>query len=161
MARIEFGLGRHSAGKGIAWTTARAGIALAAIAFLLCPPPAAAEDEATENGNVEVVNAFIAAWDDPDQAVTFLAENASVRMIEDQPPVVGRKAIADVFKSFMKPGVTLKVETFETSSRGPVVVNRRVDTMTTPEKGAEVFPVVGVFVVKGGKIVEWTDFLDK
>lgn len=122
---------------------------------------AAAEDETTENANVEIVNDFIAAWDDPDEAVGFLAENASVRMIEDQPPVVGRKAIAEVFKSFMKPGVTLTVETFETTSRGPVVVNRRVDTMTTPEKGAEIFPVIGVFVVKSGKIIEWTDYLDK
>jgi hypothetical protein len=45
----------------------------------------------------------------------FLAPDAAVRMIEDQPAVVGRKAIADVFKSFMTTGVTLTIETLETT----------------------------------------------
>jgi limonene-1,2-epoxide hydrolase len=82
-------------------------------------------------------------------------------MIEDQPAVVGRKAIADVFKSFMTTGVTLTIETLETTVHGPVVMNKRIDTMKTAGKPDEVFPVVGVFVVKKGKITEWTDYLDK
>jgi limonene-1,2-epoxide hydrolase len=134
--------------------------ALAAFGLGASASIAAAEDAATENANVEVVNDFMAAWTDPDRAVTFLAENASVRMVEDQPPVVGRAAIAAAFKGFLTPGVTLKVETFETTARGPVVVNRRIDTMKTPDKPDQVFPVIGVFVVKNGKIIEWTDYLD-
>ena len=46
-----------------------------------------AEDRTTEQANIEVVNAFIAAWSEPDEAVTFLAADASVRMIEGQPAV--------------------------------------------------------------------------
>ena len=53
-----------------------------------------AEDRRTEQANIEAVNAFIAAWSEPDEAVTFLAADASVRMIESQPAVVGRAAIA-------------------------------------------------------------------
>jgi limonene-1,2-epoxide hydrolase len=61
----------------------------------------------------------------------------------------------------MTPGVTLTVETLETTAHGPVVMNKRIDTMKTPDKPDQVFPVVGVFVVKNGKITEWTDYLDK
>lgn len=123
--------------------------------------PAHAEDEAAETANIRVVDAFIAAWSNPEKAVGFLAADASVRMVEDQPAIVGREAILAAFKSFLKPGVGLSVETLETTAHGPVVLNRRIDIMTTPEKGDEVFPVSGVFVVKGGKIVEWTDYLDR
>lgn len=121
----------------------------------------AAEGNATEKANVKVVDAFIAAWSDPDKAVTFLAPEASVRMVEDQPAVVGQTAVAAAFKSFMTPGVTLKVKTLRTTVHGPVVMNKRVDTMKTEGKPDQVFPVVGVFVVKNGKITEWVDYLDK
>ncbi|MEZ4334518.1 MAG: limonene-1,2-epoxide hydrolase family protein [Myxococcota bacterium] len=133
----------------------------AAVGIVGAAGPAAAETEAEENANIGVVNAFIAAWDDPDRAVAFLADDASVRMVEDQPPVVGRPAVLDAFKRFMKPGVTLTVETLETTAHGPVVVNRRIDTMKTKGEPDQVFPISGVFVVKGGKIVEWTDYLDR
>lgn len=122
--------------------------------------PEAAPNPA-ETANVQVVDDFIAAWDDPDRAVMFLAPEASVRMIEDQPPIVGQKAIAEAFKRFMTPGLTLTVETLETTVHGPVVMNKRIDTLKTEGKPDQVFPVVGVFLVKDGKITEWTDYLDK
>jgi limonene-1,2-epoxide hydrolase len=115
----------------------------------------------TERANVKVVDGFIAAWSDPDKAVTFLAPEASVRMEENKPAIVGQKAVADAFKGFMKPGVTLHVKTLRTTVHGPVVLNKRIDTLKTKGQPDQVFPVVGVFVVKNGKIVEWTDYLDK
>lgn len=114
-----------------------------------------------ERANVKVVDDFIAAWSDPDKAVSFLAPEASVRMEENKPAIVGQKAVADAFKGFMKPGVTLHVKTLRTTVHGPVVLNKRIDTMKTKGQPDQVFPVVGVFVVKNGKIVEWTDYLDK
>ena len=68
-------------------------------------------------------------------------------------------AIGDVFKSFLKPGVTLIVETLETTAHGPVVMNKRIDTMKTEGKPDQLFPVVGVFIVKDVKITEWADYL--
>ena len=136
-------------------------IALLALLALALATPTLAGESATEKANVQVVDDFMAAWDDPDKAVTFLAADASVRMIEDQPPIVGRTAIADAFKGFMKPGVTLTVDTLQTTVHGPVVLNKRIDTMKTANEPDQVFPVVGVFVVKEGKITEWTDYLDK
>jgi len=111
--------------------------------------------------NMKVVADFIASWSDPDKAVTYLAPDASVRMVEDQPPVVGPEAVATAMKGFMTPGVKIAVKTLHTTAYGPVVVNQRIDTLKTPGKPDQVFPVVGVFVVKGGKIAEWTDYLEK
>ena len=118
-------------------------------------------ESATEKANMEVVSDFIASWDDPDKAVTYLSANASVRMVEDEPAVVGRVAVAATFKGFMTPGMTLTVETLSTTAHGPVVLNKRIDTLKMLDKPDQVFPVVGVFVVKDGKITEWVDYLDK
>jgi limonene-1,2-epoxide hydrolase len=107
-----------------------------------------------------VVTDFVNSWDDPDKSVTFLSDDASVRMEEDKPPVVGPAAVGAAFKGFMSPGTTLKVKILSTTAEGPVVMNRRIDTLTMPGKPPQSFKVVGVFIVKGGKIKEWTDFLD-
>jgi len=120
-----------------------------------------AAGNAAHKANKKVVADFIASWNDPDKAVTFLAPDASVRMVEDQPPVVGPEAIGAAMKGFMTPGVKITVKTLHTTAYGPVVVNQRIDTMKTPGKPDQVFPVVGVFVVKDGKIKEWTDYLEK
>jgi len=138
-----------------------AAISVFTILTLGLATPVMAGESATEIANVKVVDDFIAAWSDPDKAVTYLAPEAAVRMVEDQPAVVGQPAIAAAFKSFMTPGVTLTVETLQTTVHGPVVMNKRIDTLKTPDKPDQVFPVVGVFVVKKGKITEWVDYLDK
>ena len=137
-----------------------AGLAGAVVVSALSGTSLAAEN-AAQKANLKVVSDFIASWKDPDKAVTFLAPDASVRMVEDQPPVVGPEAVAAAMKGFMTPGVTLTVKTLHTTAYGPVVVNQRIDTMKTPGKPDEVFPVVGVFLVKDGKIKEWTDYLEK
>jgi limonene-1,2-epoxide hydrolase len=113
---------------------------------------------AKKSANSQVVADFIANWNDPDKAVTYLADDASVRMVEDKPPVVGPAAVAAAFKGFMSNGVKISVKVNSTVTKGPVVVDSRVDTLTTPGKPDQPFNVVGVFVVKDGKIKEWTDY---
>jgi limonene-1,2-epoxide hydrolase len=114
-----------------------------------------------EKTNAKVVKEFIGAWSDPDKSVTFLSDKASVRMEEDKPAIVGPAAVGAAFKAFMTPGTTLSVKVLKTFVKGPVVVNSRIDTLKTTGKPDQPFPVVGVFVVKDGKIAEWTDYLDK
>jgi limonene-1,2-epoxide hydrolase len=134
---------------------------LAVVAVSGLPGTSFAGGSTAEKANKKVVADFIASWSDPDKAVAFLASDASVRMVEDQPAVVGTAAVAAAFKSFLTPGVTLTVETLETTAHGPVVMNQRIDTMKTSGKPDQVFRVVGVFVVKDGKITEWADYLEK
>ena len=120
----------------------------------------AAEEKSDSKANVKVVEEFIKAWNDPDKSVTYLADNASVRMVEDQPAVVGPANVAAAFKGFMGHGEKLDVKILNTYAEGPVVTNKRIDTLTTPGKPPQAFKVVGVFIVKKGKIAEWTDYLD-
>jgi limonene-1,2-epoxide hydrolase len=119
----------------------------------------AAETTATEKANIKLVEDFCKSWNDPDKSVAYLAPEASVRMVEDQPAVVGPVAVAAAFKGFMSHGEKIGVKILATFAKGPVVVNHRVDTLTTPGKPEQQFPVVGVFVVKNGKIKEWADYL--
>ncbi len=137
------------------------GLGVVAVAGLVGAGTAqAAEMGDKAKANVKVVDDFIKAWNDPDKAVTYLADDASVRMEEDKPAVVGPTAVGAVFKSFMTPGVTISVKIHSTMAEGPVVTNIRTDTLKTKGKPDQAFKVVGVFVVKGGKIKEWTDYLD-
>jgi limonene-1,2-epoxide hydrolase len=135
--------------------------ALGAVAVATLGKTAIAADEKSDaKANVKVVEAFIKAWNDPDKSVTYLADNASVRMVEDQPAVVGPANVAAAFKGFMGHGEKLDVKILSTYAGGPVVTNKRIDTLTTPGKPPQAFKVVGVFIVKKGKIVEWADYLD-
>jgi len=137
--------------------------ALGAVAAATLGKTAVAAEEMSKSdtkANEKVVKDFIAAWNDPDKAVTFLADNCSVRMEEDKPAITGPAAVGAAFKGFMGPGVKLEVKTLKTYSEGPLVTNKRIDTLTTPGQKPQSFPVVGVFIVKKGKIAEWTDYLD-
>lgn len=136
------------------------GVLVGAVALGLASPAGAARSDG-EKANVKVVNQFIKSWDNPDKAVTFLSDSASVRMEEDKPAIVGPTAVGAAFKGFMTPGTTLSVKILKTFVKGPVVMNSRIDTLKTKDKPDQSFPVVGVFVVKDGKIKEWTDYLDK
>ena len=137
--------------------------ALGAVAAATLGSTAFAADEKKKSdpkANEKVVKDFIAAWNDPDKAVTFLADNCSVRMEEDKPAITGPANVAAAFKGFMGHGEKLDVKILKTYSEGPLVTNKRVDTLTTPGQKPQSFPVVGVFIVKNGKITEWTDYLD-
>jgi limonene-1,2-epoxide hydrolase len=117
-----------------------------------------------EKANEKIVDDFIKTWSakdfDADKVcATFLADDASVRMVEDKPPLVGPAAVAAGFKSFTTDGSRVKVKILQTFAKGPVVVNSRVDTLVAAGKPDQAFKVAGVFVVKNGKIKEWTDYL--
>lgn len=138
-------------------------IALGATLSILLSCAARAEfaPNAEERANLKVVAAFMSSWNTPDAAVIHLAEQATVRMVEDQPATVGPAAVAAALKSFLVPGVTVEVDVLETTVHGPVVVNSRIDTVKTAGKPDQIYPVAGVFVVKNGKILEWADYLLK
>jgi limonene-1,2-epoxide hydrolase len=121
---------------------------------------AADEKESDIKANEKIVDDFIAAWNDPDKAITFLDDNCTVRMEEDKPAITGPANVAAAFKGFMGHGAKVDVKILRTYAEGPLVTNKRVDTLTTPGKPPQTFQVVGVFIVKKGKITEWTDYLD-
>jgi limonene-1,2-epoxide hydrolase len=80
-------------------------------------------------------------------------------MEEDKPAVIGPKMFLEEVKKIANPNVTYGVEIHETFARGPLVANVRTDTAKTKGKPDQAFKVVGVFIVKHGKIQEWTDYI--
>jgi limonene-1,2-epoxide hydrolase len=89
----------------------------------------------------------------------YLAPDCSVRVMDSQPFLTGPAAVAAAFKSYATHGERFKVEYVSTFAKGPIVVTDRVDTQITAGKPGPKFPVVGVFLVKDGKIKEWTDYV--
>jgi limonene-1,2-epoxide hydrolase len=136
-------------------TFASAGLGLAAIAGLRGRADAA-EQTADEKANIRVVNDFCAAWPshDIDRIMSFFAEDCAYRMSETQQPNKGRQAVVDRIKSFL--GSVQGFEVIETFAKGPMVFNERHDHfLGGPLK---MWHGVGVFFLKGGKIVEWYDY---
>jgi len=141
--------------------TAFVGGVLGAITAALGKAAIAADGKISDTkANEKVVNDFIAAWNDPDKAVTSLADNCEVRLEEDKPAITGPANVAAAFKGYMGHGEKLDVRILQTYAEGPLVTNKRVDTLTVPGKPPQTFQVIGVFIVKKGKITEWTDYLD-
>jgi limonene-1,2-epoxide hydrolase len=120
----------------------------------------AEEKKSDTKANEKIVNDFIDAWNDPDKTVTFLADNCAVCIEEDKPAITGRANVAAAFRGYTGHGAKLDVKILQTYAEGPLVTNKRVDTLTAPGKPSQSFSVVGVFIVKNGKIIEWTDYLD-
>jgi limonene-1,2-epoxide hydrolase len=116
----------------------------------------AAEPNATEKANMEVVKAFCAAWPshDLERILSFFAENGAYRMTETMEPAKGREALAARIKTIIN-----NVDGFEildTFARGPMVVNERMDRFSKFQLKS--WHGVGVFFLKDGKIVEWYDY---
>jgi limonene-1,2-epoxide hydrolase len=132
-----------------------AGLGLAAIAGL--PGSAnAAQWSAAEKANVQVVNDFCAAWPSHnlDRVMSFFSENCAYRMTEAQEPNKGRQAVMDRIQSFLERVQSFEV--LETSAKGPIVINERHDHFTGGP--LKMWHGVGVFFLKDGKIVEWSDY---
>jgi limonene-1,2-epoxide hydrolase len=117
-----------------------------------------------EKANLKLVEDFIKSWGAKDadavmHSSSYLADDATLRMFEDKPPVIGPAAYAAGFKSFISDGSRIRVKILQTFAKGPVVANSRVDTVAAPGKPDQIIKVAGVFIVKNGKIKEWDDYL--
>jgi len=117
---------------------------------------AAAEPSAAERANMQVVRDFCAAWPshDLDRILSFFADTGSYRMTETMEPTKGRDALIARIKMIIN-NVT-QFEILDTWSRGPMVVNERIDRFTNFQLKS--WHGVGVFLIKDGKIVEWYDY---
>jgi limonene-1,2-epoxide hydrolase len=114
-----------------------------------------------EQANITVVNEFCAAFVAPlDWAhiTSFLSADCKYRATQTTPVAEGHQAIEDLLKGFVDSATSIEFEMVDTWARGPVVVNDRVDRFTLPDRELEI-PVVGVFHLVDGVIVEWSDFV--
>lgn len=140
-----------------------AGLA-AGLGAVAAAQPAAAEPSAAEAANIRLVKDFVATWGekgfDPDRvAPVFFAADAQVRVLDSLPFVVGPAAIAGAFKPYLQKGERFDVKFLSIFAKGPLVVTNRIDTQVAPGQADKATEVVGVFLVRDGKIREWTDYL--
>jgi limonene-1,2-epoxide hydrolase len=138
--------------------------ALGAAAAGLAGPAGAAELTAAERANVKLVKDFCATWGardfDPDaSAAAYFAPAANVRVLDTLPFVVGPAAIGAAFKPFLQHGERFQVKFLDVYAKGPLVVTHRIDTQVAPGQADKDMEMVGVFLVRGGRIKEWTDYL--
>jgi limonene-1,2-epoxide hydrolase len=116
----------------------------------------AADWTLTEKANVQTVNAFCAAWPSHDIAkiMSFFADACAYRAAAGLEPAKGREAVKAFIATFINR--IEKFDVLDTFAKGPMVVNERVDSMNSG--GSRSWHGVGVFFLKDGKIVEWSDY---
>ena len=131
-----------------------AGLPISALA--LSHQGRAADLTPAERANVQVVTDFCAAWPshDLEKVLSFFAEDGAYRMSERQQPDKGRPAVKAKIDSFLKNVV--RFEVLDTFARGPMVINERIDHFQNMQLKS--WHGVGVFFLRGGKIVEWYDY---
>jgi limonene-1,2-epoxide hydrolase len=133
-----------------------------AMASVALPRQVAAIQLSTdEQANLTAVNDFCAAFTVPldwDTIASYLSTGCKYRASQDIPMVEGPEAIVGLLKGFLGNATSVEFEMLDTWARGPVVVNDRVDRFVMPTGTVE-FPVVGIFYMADGKIVEWTDYV--
>jgi limonene-1,2-epoxide hydrolase len=120
----------------------------------------AAEWTAEEKANVAVVTDMCKAWVAPlnfERIGSFLTDDCVFRASETAPPVKGRQAIVDTLKKMLGAPSKAEFEVVQTFARGPIVFNERFDRFAMPKRNID-WHGVGVFMMRDGKIAEWSDY---
>jgi limonene-1,2-epoxide hydrolase len=119
-----------------------------------------AELTPAEKANVQVINDFCDAWatKDLDKIASYFGDPIAFRITEAAQPLTGREAIVARLKPLIDRSTTVKFELIQTFARGPLVVAERYDYFPTADKQNR-YHVVGVFLLKNGKIAEWSDYV--
>jgi len=125
-------------------------------------PSEAGAPTAVEQSNVKAVADFCAAWvaRDIEKLVPYLAENATYRITETSPPIVGRAAFHDRVGAIIARMTSIEFKITNTMAMGPLVLTERDDTLVSPQR-TQRYHVAGMFYLVDGKIVEWTDYIIK
>jgi limonene-1,2-epoxide hydrolase len=118
---------------------------------------AAADPTPAERANMKLVTEFCEAFsaDDVDRIMSFMADPCSYRVLETMEPIKGFAAVKNQITGLVK--VADRFEVLDTFARGPMVFNERIDHFA-PGFFMRSWHGVGVFFVKGEKIIEWQDF---
>ncbi len=112
--------------------------------------------------NEKLVTEFCLSLQDADmgKVVAYLSEDVVYHNIPWQ-PVTGHAGVRQVLGPFIEgPGrASVKMDIKHTTSSGNTVMNERLETWTKGSTRLEL-PVLGVFELKNGKIMQWRDYFD-
>jgi limonene-1,2-epoxide hydrolase len=126
----------------------------------------AAEMSDSEKANVETVRDMVAAWDlaaasnppDASRLSPFFSDDCAFRLRPtDLTATHGMATVEAALQRGTANGQKVRHELLENFAKGPVVVMEKLNQFITPEK-TRTSHVVAVFLLKDGKIVEWTEY---
>ncbi|MDX1580450.1 MAG: limonene-1,2-epoxide hydrolase family protein [Alphaproteobacteria bacterium] len=108
----------------------------------------------------DVVEKFLAKWNenDIDGAVDMLSEDVFYHNVPME-PVNGREAARQLLKGFGEIE-DIDWETTAIAENGDLVLTERTDRFTFKGGRKLELPLMGIFKVKNGEIVEWKDYFD-
>ena len=126
--------------------------------LILATGLALAEPTAAERANLDIVTKFCESFATRDMAKigAFLSPDIVYRLTDTVPSVKGAEAIARI-RNYVERSTAIDFKVLDSWVRGSVVVNERIDAFTRAE-GNVAYHLTGVFLVKDGKIVEWSDY---
>jgi limonene-1,2-epoxide hydrolase len=111
----------------------------------------------------KIVNDFCRDWAtrDATKLTSYLDDEIEYHMFEGAPPIMGVDAFKTQLTPFMAGMREIEWEILRSSVMGDIVLNERIDHFFRKE-GSEApdnhFHIVGVFLVRDGKIKYWKDY---
>lgn len=114
----------------------------------------------------EIVSAFLRTWEKPGgfaECMPVYFTDATVYENIGMSKAVGIDecmAFANQFMEMSSNG-TIRVDVLSAAVNGDVVMNERIDHIVGGDGTVLMsLPVMGIFVIKDGKILEWRDYFD-
>lgn len=114
-----------------------------------------------ERTNEQVARVFNQCWSDRDcdRLLTLLADDVEYMVYESGPVHVGHVAIEGAVRPFLAKYHRVEFKVVQMSVMGPVVSHERTEDYYGPDGALDThFHVVGLLVIKDGKIVLWRDY---
>jgi limonene-1,2-epoxide hydrolase len=119
-----------------------------------------------EKANLKLVRDMVATWDivaasnpqDIARLSPFFADDCAFRLRPtDLTATRGQSNVEAAIKRGTANGQKIHHELLDSFAKGPVVVMEKLNQFITPEK-TRTSHVVAVFLIKDGKIAEWTEY---
>jgi limonene-1,2-epoxide hydrolase len=109
----------------------------------------------------QVVRDFLAAWPrrDIEELISFFSAEAVYHNVPVA-PLRGAPAIRAAFEGFLASMPEIRLDLVSLAGSGDVVLTERVDRFLLPSGKRFDLPVAGIFELRGGKIVRFSDYFD-
>lgn len=107
------------------------------------------------------MNDFCAAWStlDAEQIASFTADKLIYQMTDNMPLIKGKEGLVKFITPFLATVEKSDWEILRSHAIGNLVINERVDNFYFKGKKKDAhYKVVGLFLIKDGKILEWKDY---
>jgi limonene-1,2-epoxide hydrolase len=114
-----------------------------------------------EQANAQLVRDFCDAWSagDCDRLLGYLAEDVAYMVYDGGPVHVGHGPVDRAVRPFMANFEHIDFKILRLNVMGPVVIHERTeDYVARGDKEDTFFHVVGLLVIKNGKIEIWRDY---